>query len=236
VNGTGDDRAEEPEDRQPDEDGYDLFDGCAHPPHASNPQIVRLESSQSNSRKAACSAWVAIGKCERRETALMRFPANFSGTRPLYCYRSGFGNAHADRPRRARPFSIMMMMPEAAEMPRREVGLRGAGREVIDFFLKLAFDDDPTLQIAHFDDQRFRGVYLLYTHTAAIDLARRLADQLVLRAVTTRVSTPKSARRTELGCRPSARPLAFAEGESGIDSAPDSCRVRPTSPLIYLRP
>ena len=32
VNSAGDDRAEEPEDRQPDEDGYDLFDGCAHPP------------------------------------------------------------------------------------------------------------------------------------------------------------------------------------------------------------
>jgi hypothetical protein len=45
--------------------------------------------------------------------------------------------------------------------------------KVVDFFLKLAFDDDPSLQVAHFDDPRFRGVYLLYAQTAAIDLARR---------------------------------------------------------------
>jgi hypothetical protein len=32
--------------------------------------------------------------------------------------------------------------------------------KVADFFLKLAFADDPTLQVAHFDDPRFRGVYL----------------------------------------------------------------------------
>jgi len=58
--------------------------------------------------------------------------------------------------------------------------------KVMDFFLKLAFDDDPASQIAHFDDQRFRGVYLLYAQTAELDIARRLRDQLVLRAATTR--------------------------------------------------
>ena len=58
--------------------------------------------------------------------------------------------------------------------------------KVVDFFLKLAFDDDPTLQVAHFDDPRFRGVYLLYAQTAAMDIARRLRDQLVLRAAATR--------------------------------------------------
>jgi hypothetical protein len=41
-------------------------------------------------------------------------------------------------------------------------------------------------QIAHLDDLRFRGVYLLYAQTAAMDVARRLRDQLVLRAATTR--------------------------------------------------
>jgi len=56
----------------------------------------------------------------------------------------------------------------------------------VDFFLKLAFDDDPTLQVAHFDDPRFRGVYILYAQTAAMDIARRLRDQLVLRAAATR--------------------------------------------------
>jgi hypothetical protein len=32
-----------------------------------------------------------------------------------------------------------------------------------------------------FDDLRFRGVYLLYAQTAAMDVARRLRDQLVCR-------------------------------------------------------
>ena len=71
---------------------------------------------------------------------------------------------------------------EGKEEPR----LRFRHDKVIDFFLKLAFDDDPTAQIAHLDDLRFRGVYLLYAQTAAMDVARRLRDQLVLRAATTR--------------------------------------------------
>jgi hypothetical protein len=61
--------------------------------------------------------------------------------------------------------------------------------KVVDFFLKLAFDNDPALQLAHFDDPRFRGVYLLYAQTAPIDIARRLRDQLVRRAATTRDHT-----------------------------------------------
>ena len=56
----------------------------------------------------------------------------------------------------------------------------------MDFYLKLAFDDDPAAQVAHFDDPRFRGVYLLYAQTAEVDIARRLRDKLVLRAATTR--------------------------------------------------
>ena len=58
--------------------------------------------------------------------------------------------------------------------------------KVVDFFLKLAFDDDPSLQVTHFDDPRFRGVYLLYAQTAPIDLAHRIRDRLVLRAAVTR--------------------------------------------------
>jgi hypothetical protein len=85
---------------------------------------------------------------------------------------------------------------EGKEEPR----LRFRHDKVIDFFLKLAFDDDPTAQIAHLDDLRFRGVYLLYAQTAAMDVARRLRDQLVLRAATTRdhVLSDEFVRRLSL--------------------------------------
>jgi hypothetical protein len=54
-------------------------------------------------------------------------------------------------------------------------------------------------QVAHFGDPRFRGVHLLYAQTAAIDLARRLRDQLVLRAATTgdHALTDEFVRRLE---------------------------------------
>ncbi len=69
---------------------------------------------------------------------------------------------------------------------RAESRLRFRHDKVMDFFLKLAFDENPAAQIANFDDPRFRGVYLLYAQTAEIEVARHLRDQLVLRAATTR--------------------------------------------------
>jgi hypothetical protein len=82
--------------------------------------------------------------------------------------------------------------------------------KVVDFFLKLAFDDDPALQLAHFDDPRFRGVYLLYAQTATIDIARRLRDQLVRRAATTRDHTLSDEFVRRLSLRDSETVVAIS--------------------------
>ena len=99
------------------------------PPHASNPRIVKLDCFVSNPRKAACSAWVANRRqmCTTRNGAhaisckFLGGPALYNATGMVLTTPTPIGRAPQG------PSDLMMMAPEAAEMPRRAVGRRGAG-------------------------------------------------------------------------------------------------------------
>jgi hypothetical protein len=79
--------------------------------------------------------------------------------------------------------------------------MRFRHERVLDVLTKPAFDADPNLQLEFADDDRFRGVYLLYAQAQDRKTARRLRTLLSSRAAHTRNHTlsDEFIRRFELG-------------------------------------